>query len=35
MIQQEFDRDQQREIDAGIAMGLDTFWYARPEFMAI
>lgn len=35
MIHEEFDRDQQREIDTGIAMGLDTSWYAKPEFMAI
>ena len=35
MVQEEFDQDQQREIDAGIAMGLDISWYAKPEFMAI
>ncbi len=30
-----FDEDQKIEIEAGISMGLDTFYYARPEFMAI
>ncbi len=35
MVQEEFDRDQRKEIDTGIAMGLDTSWYARREFMAI